>query len=400
MGLKRYSAPTMEQALDQVKRELGREAVILHTRPVRKGGLLGLGGRKQWEVTATTDVNVLPRSADGKYLRAQPVADRAPDSGDSRPAEAPKPAAGRAVKAPPAEPARLARQVERLTDMVRRLLRQDGAGGTANLPAALRELRAHLLAQDVDPAAAGAIVAAAARSLTGEQLTRRNDVHARARELIAQRIPTTSGRARPPRDGRPYVIALIGPTGVGKTTTIAKLAANFQLQDNLRVGLVTLDTYRIAAVDQLRTYAEIVNVPLRTALSAGELHRAIRQMQDVDVVLVDTAGRSQNNQARLTELRERIGAAEADEIHLAVSATSNRACARSTVRRFAPLGPNRVLITKVDEAGSFGVILTVAQASGLPISYVTTGQEVPDDMAPADARLMADWILAGGIAGG
>ncbi len=132
-------------------------------------------------------------------------------------------------------------------------------------------------------------------------------------------------------------------------------------------------------------------------LSAGELHKAIHEMRELDIVLIDTAGRSQNNRMRLNQLRGFLGAAEADEVHLAISATSNRACAESTVKRFAPLGANRILLTKADEAATFGVIMSVARSASLPFSYVTTGQDVPDDIAQADARILADWIVGGSL---
>jgi flagellar biosynthesis protein FlhF len=165
------------------------------------------------------------------------------------------------------------------------------------------------------------------------------------------------------------------------------------------VGLITIDTYRIAAVDQLRTYAQIIEVPLKTVLTAGELHQAIHAMRDMDIVLIDTAGRSQNNRPRLNQLRSFLAAADADEVNLVVSATSNRACTKSILERFMPLGAGRVIVTKLDEAGSFGVFLNVTGRSGGPLTYVTTGQDVPDDIAPADAGRLAECIVSGCFGG-
>jgi flagellar biosynthesis protein FlhF len=118
-------------------------------------------------------------------------------------------------------------------------------------------------------------------------------------------------------------------------------------------------------------------------------------MRDLDVVLIDTAGRSQNNRLRLSQLKSFISAAEPDEVHLVVSATANRACTATVLERFVPLGANRIIVTKLDEAGSFGVFLNVSEAGGGPISYITTGQDVPEDIARADAETLAECILAG-----
>ena len=293
----------------------------------------------------------------------------------------------------------LGRQVGELQRMLRRLLSRKADDTLSDLPAELREIQLHLLGQDVPAETATELIGQLKLALTGRQLCDRRLLRARTHDLICERIPTVPNAVGRTSTDRPRVIALIGPTGVGKTTTVAKLAAAYKLQEKMRVGLITIDTYRIAAVDQLRTYAEIIKVPLQAVLSAGQLYKTIRRMRDLDVVLIDTAGRSQNNQMRLSELRGFLVAASADEIHLAISATSNRACAKATVKRFGPLGANRILLTKVDEAATFGVVLDVVSAGNLGLSYVTTGQNVPDDIAPADARILADWIVEGSVYG-
>jgi flagellar biosynthesis protein FlhF len=266
----------------------------------------------------------------------------------------------------------------------------------AVVPEAYREFHAQLLRQDVEEDIAAELMDQLRLSLAGMEQPESKVIADRLCDLIASRIhvaapetPTTAPT------GRPWVIALIGPTGVGKTTTLAKLAANYQLRNNCRVGLVTLDTYRIAAVEQLRTYAEIIEVPLRTVQSAGDLHQAVHGMPDVDVVLIDTAGRSQNDQPRLNELRTMIAAAGADEVHLLISATANRRCARNVLDRFGSLGATRIVLTKLDEAESYGTILSFSAEPEAPLSFVTTGQDVPDDIEPADPWQLAQRILKG-----
>ena len=156
-----------------------------------------------------------------------------------------------------------------------------------------------------------------------------------------------------------------------------------------------MDTYRIAAVEQLRTYAEIIGVPLHAVLTPEELRETVESLRDHDLVLIDTAGRSQNDRVRLNHLGKFVQAARADEVHLVIAATASSRCARQVMTNFAPLGANRVILTKLDEADSLGVVLNVSAAAGVPLSYVTTGQEVPDDIEAVDANRLADRLLGG-----
>lgn len=398
MTLKTYQAPTMAQALAEVKRDLGRDAVILHTRTLRRGGLLGFWRRQMWEVTASQNVNVPQRLSSGTY-EAQSGKDPEPDT------DAPAKTAialqdDEAAPTAQAEPQEMATQVQEIRQMMEDLLRRPGgAGGDEvwpGVPMEVKHLQKQLVEQDVSPAFAEKLLKQLCMSLTGEQLSDRKLLRAELRKLLAARIRTAQDEPpRKARTGRAKVISLIGPTGVGKTTTIAKLAANYKLREGKTVGLITIDTYRIAAVDQLRTYADIIEVPLRAVLTAGELHQAVEAMRGLDVVLIDTAGRSQNNRLRLSQLKSFTAAAEPDEVHLVVSATANRACTKKVLERFVPLGANRIIVTKLDEAGSFGVFLTVSEAGGGPISYVTTGQDVPEDIARAKADNLAECVLTG-----
>ncbi len=193
--------------------------------------------------------------------------------------------------------------------------------------------------------------------------------------------------------GTRRVVALVGPTGVGKTTTVAKLAANFKLVHGLKPGLVTVDTFRIAAVEQLRTYAEIIDLPLAVVNSAGEMRRAIDSLGDVDLVLIDTAGRSPRDEVKIRELGDFLTEARPDEVHLVLSAVSGERSLRSAVERFASVRADRLILTKLDEADGLGAILAVIGQAGRPVSYLTTGQAVPDDIEPADRSRLARLIL-------
>jgi flagellar biosynthesis protein FlhF len=432
----------MAEALAEVKRDLGRDAVILHTRSFRKGGLLGIWRRPMWEITASPNLNVPERIGKGTYIcePADEVADDGPAQGAAAqsataqtpspqrppaapggalgkcpvdtvptadPAESASPSPGASPTAP-CEPAAdatgVAEQLKGIHRMLEALLASPGAAegnGSPGIPPDLHELHNHLVDQDVQAPMAAQLIKRLCMDLTGQQLADRQVIRQELRRLVAQRIRTAGKdlEAMPAAGQRARVIALIGPTGVGKTTTIAKLAANYRLTLGRKVGLITIDTYRIAAVDQLRTYAEILGVPLKAALTAGELHEAIHAMRDMDVVLIDTAGRSQHNQIQIGELRNFMGAARPDQMHLVISATANRACTQSVLDQFGPLGANHLIVTKLDEAGTFGVFLNVSAAEAMPLSYVTTGQGVPNDISRANAEHLAECILTGRCGG-
>lgn len=214
---------------------------------------------------------------------------------------------------------------------------------------------------------------------------------------LAAMLPADPDVARPvkPRDGRPLTIALIGPTGVGKTTTIAKLAATYKLRFGKKIRLITSDTYRIAAVDQLRTYAQIIGVPIDVALTPAEMQAAARNAGPDDVVLIDTAGRSPRDTAKVDELSRFIEATRPHYTHLVVSGTSSPQSMIEAAQRFAAAKPNRIIFTKLDEAVNFGVLVGVARKIDLKLSFFTTGQEVPDHIELARPDRLAKLILDG-----
>ena len=193
------------------------------------------------------------------------------------------------------------------------------------------------------------------------------------------------------------MVALIGPTGVGKTTTIAKLAAHLKLREHRRIGLVTIDTYRIAAIDQLRKYAEILDAPLRAVATAEDLRTAVASMHECDYVLIDTAGRSPNDAMKLSELKTFLAAANPDEVHLVLSTTASQACVELAVNRFSEVRVDRIIFTKLDEAAHLGVVLNVARKLNKGLSYITTGQDVPDDIEEGKSSRLAQLIMGASL---
>ncbi len=199
-------------------------------------------------------------------------------------------------------------------------------------------------------------------------------------------------------DGRGHAgsarrIAFVGPTGVGKTTTLAKIAAQLSLKRGLKVGIVAADTYRIAAVDQLRTYAEILGIAVEVASSPTDAARACERLGDVDVILIDTAGRSQNDRMKLSELRAFLAAAEPDETHLVLSATAGARTLAREAESFGALGIDRLVLTKLDEAASFGTLISLVERLGTRVSFLTHGQEVPEHIETARGRRLASLVM-------
>ena len=197
------------------------------------------------------------------------------------------------------------------------------------------------------------------------------------------------------------IVALLGTTGVGKTTTLAKIAAKFVLEQGISAAMITADTYRISAVDQLRTYSDILGLTLDVVYSPQELADAIARHQNKDLVLIDTAGRSQHNDFQMQELADFLNANPQIEKHLVISSTTKLADAKEIIKRFAAVDPEKIIITKIDETGGLGMVINLLRDDKLAVSYVTTGQSVPDDIEVASAEVLtniflkkaAEWIV-------
>ncbi|MCC6494351.1 MAG: flagellar biosynthesis protein FlhF [Pirellulales bacterium] len=401
MDIKTFRAKTMPQALDLVRRELGPEAMVLHTRELH-GGLLGRMFRgRSYEIAATPYPPPANRAARGENSepRGRESVQQQTPAIQPTPALAREgPARGaRSLEGPPTQPrfvhidpSNIDAQIAELQSLVEQLRARTAESPSHNLPPALQNLLNELGEAEFEEPFACELLDRVRRDPALDPRDLRA-VRARLVQEIENEL-TVSGPIRA-ATGAGRIVALVGPTGVGKTTTIAKLAANYRLRDNRRVGLITVDTYRIAAVEQLRTYAEIIDLPMEVVSTPREVREAVERMRDYDLILMDTAGRSPRDEVRIRELRTMLAEARPDEVHLVLSSAASSRGLTAAVDNFAPAGVTSLIITKLDEATGLGGLVTLARHSRLPLSYLTNGQNVPDDITVAERRQLARMIL-------
>ncbi|MDD5558335.1 flagellar biosynthesis protein FlhF [Candidatus Methylomirabilis sp.] len=401
MHLKRFRAATMDEALRQVREELGPEAVILHTKSIPRDGLTPFGKYQTVEVVAALDDDPPgqgPRAkGQGRGARyappsippTHPEGTRGEGQGGGAKGVGPMPTGGAL------EPATLHREIAQLKAMVSGLL---GRGHLPpDLPDALGQIYWSLLAQEVDEGVARRWIVCVRDKLRAQASAATTSSSASLAEVLAQEIM----RAWTPRmgNGQRRVVALVGPTGVGKTTTIAKLAAGCHFREGKKVSLITTDTYRIAGAQQLKNYADLIGLPYCVAPLPDDLSRALAAERDADVVFVDTVGRSARRQDQLEELAAYVRGYDGCEVHLVLSATTKRADLLQAIEGYRPLSFSSIIATKIDETSTVGPVLEAALVAATPISYLTTGQEVPDDIEEANPLRLA-WRLVGAPEGG
>ncbi|MBN2022713.1 MAG: flagellar biosynthesis protein FlhF [Pirellulales bacterium] len=391
MDVRTFRATTMYEALALVRRELGPEAAVLHTREIRRRRWFGLApGRSEIEVIASAEVNVPSRLPARPSIAAEALA------GTTRRVAAPARPAPTPIAPPQPRPrvsTHVQGQITNLQGMVADLCRHSRTGKQRDLPDSLFRLFTDLIEADVNEKLARELVEKVHEETPDGELADPVMVKARLARILESEIAVAGPIGVTP--GRHRVVALVGPTGVGKTTTIAKLAANYRLKMRQNVGLITVDTYRIAAVEQLRTYADIIDLPMQVVSTPREMREAVHRLSGLDLILMDTAGRSPRDEIKIQELRAFLSEAGADEVHLVLSGVAGERTLEQTAKRFAAVGTTAVILTKLDEASALGNLLPLLRSRMLPLSYLTNGQNVPDDIETADAARIVQVILSG-----
>ncbi|MCX7984352.1 MAG: flagellar biosynthesis protein FlhF [Bacteroidetes bacterium] len=407
MQIKKFVGTTIREATERMREELGPNAIILNTRKISSGKLLNFLGKEMLEITAAIDeyppINQkktpeAEKKIPGSYAFSKVREAYGIDIGDRKQKQETKTSKEydqrlpyqTSQNSPDSELYLLRSEVEEMRQVLTQIADHLKYTKMPVLPLSLQQVFLRLVNNDVEETIAADLIQKVYARLTEAEYDNRQRVEDAIVNEITKFITTKSLPTE--HQKRSYVVTLVGPTGVGKTTTIAKLAAIHKLLYHQNVALITADTYRIGAIEQLRTFASIADIPVQVVYQPTEIHKALKIFKKHDLVFIDTVGRSQRAKKEILELRRFVEAAESDEVHLVLNASSGRKVLLDVVERFKALRPNRYLISKVDEAIMMGGVLSILQHHRMPISYITNGQNVPDDIMPIEPVHLAAMI--------
>jgi|AGTN01.2.fsa_nt_gi flagellar biosynthetic protein FlhF len=381
MFVKRFLANDMQEAIRKINNEFGPDAVILENKSVRSKGVTGLFKKKMVEVVAAYEPDHPKKQAPRKPAPAKAEPDAPAPKSESAPDSA--------------QTSMLGKQVQELKDVVQDFtnkIRIANRETTLTYSSEVLSLYNGLVERDVQEEICKEI------AVQTQTIQSRREVDAKtvAQQLVFDRL----GEPMPLklRKFEQNVLLFAGPTGAGKTTTLAKLAGRLKFKEHLEVGLINTDTYRVGAMEHIRIYSEIMDIPLINAYNPGELKEALQSLADKDVVLIDTAGKSAKDEGYQKELEQLIEAARADEVFLVLSVVTGCKACREVIDHYSFINSYKLIITKLDEVGVWGNVLNIADFSKKGLSYVTMGQNVPDDIREVNTLKLAGNIVGDGEA--
>jgi flagellar biosynthesis protein FlhF len=417
MRIKKFEAETLQEALAKIKRDFGPEAVILHTKKYKRGGIFGVFGRETTEVTAGIDINI-DRPRQQQQQQAATYEKPSPQPPAMQPQYKTQLSQQQQRPQIPAQP-RLEPMVQvynRVEDISLKndTLARELSEGKVSLSGSLRPVRENSGSTSSGPALKSGIgriqkmlidngveeslvyrtLQNINSQLTDTQINNKVFIEQYLYDYISNMVQVSGPIKTTP--GTSKVVAFIGPTGVGKTTTIAKLAAKYALIEGKSVVMITADTYRIAADLQLKKYGEIMGIPVEIVLTPADFKKVINKHLDKDLIFFDTAGRSPRNRQHLAELKEFLEVHSPIETHIVISAVTKYFDALGIINNFGMVPIHRMLFTKLDETKNYGMLLNLSVGSGgIPISFLTVGQNVPDDLEVADPKVISRLVIKG-----
>jgi flagellar biosynthesis protein FlhF len=379
MRVKKYVVDSMPDAMQLIRQDLGKNAVIINTKRVRKGGIFGLFGRNKIEVIAATDKeNRIGQGSVASKARRPNVSVVAP-AVQTVQQHTPSPA----VSSHPNDD--LIQELKSMKTFMLKVM----AEKEENWPRPIQEAIALLKRRGITEAL---------RVEIGSRLLKRYDQQpdcstSDVLQWLREEVHQYAEAAYHPPEHEAKVRCFVGPTGVGKTTTIAKLAADLMLNQKKKVGFITTDTYRIAAVEQLKTYANILNIPIEVVFSPTDMESAVEKLASCDVILMDTAGRNYLQKQFIDELSRLVPNQTPVQTHLVLSMTSRIDDLEDILDNFRTLPVSSMIVTKLDETNRQGNLLNLITTCKIPVTYLTNGQNVPDDILKVSPEAIADIIL-------
>ena len=376
MFIKRFIAKDMQDAIKKIRKEFGPDAVIIDSKAIRNKGIKGIFQKKVVEVVAAYEPD-----------KSKPLARR---FDTDPPKKEEKTAVDNVVREDKMK--QLGDQILTLQNAVKDFsnkIRLVNKETTLTFTPEILELYNTLIEQDVNEELAKEIAQQTQR-VCGEKAV---DIDFVAQNLVLDKLGEQ--RQLKLRKFEKNVWMFAGPTGVGKTTTLAKLAGMFALNQKLDVGLINMDTYRIGAMEHIKIYADIIGVPLLTAYSAQELKDAKKQFEDKDLILIDTAGRTPEDEIQKKDMLEIIKAADVDELFLVISVVTGIKACKNIINNFSFYDEYKLILTKLDEASAWGNVLNITSHAKKSPSYISNGQNVPDDICEPDLKKLADSICGG-----
>lgn len=368
MKIKKYIAPTMPEVMNKIRRELGPDAVILNSREIKRGGFLGLFKKINIEVVAALDPEPIPLKSTEEIQTSSKTPLREEENN-----------AHTAVL----------QEIQHLKSILGHRVFQANSSYLPEFQLAYQ----HLIDQEVDVQLAHDITDTVQKKY--EENSKGITAQMVMFDIQSEIKNRLNGVPFPSITYEKKIIHFVGPTGVGKTTTIAKIAASAMLNDDKKVAFITTDTYRIAAIDQLKTYARILNVPMEIAYTTEDYQKALEKLAFYDVIFVDTAGRNFRDDKYIHELKDMIEFNVNTETYLVLSLTAKVQDIIAIQHQFKLLGIQKVIFTKTDETKQFGSMLNIALKHDMGIAYLTNGQDVPEDLINPTSEKISEWIVSG-----